>query len=226
MQETGCVELGGVFGGAGDFRDAVDAGCSTADVGRHGGPQAIFLDDCDLRRAARGLRQRAHDRPARQINFKVVATIASGVAQQRVRRARKRRGVGRPAAQRRFSLRISPRLVRDAAERHASLLYEVPIEFEPDSNGHQRERIRQSVSDLQIGVVRREALRRQLYGRDDLAGVKASVPLWRILRQPVEVRKLNHAIAGGACGMDLRLQDRERNAHVRRVDRNAGVARA
>ena len=41
------VELGGVFGGAGDLREAVDPGCGCADVMRHGRAQAIFLDDCD-----------------------------------------------------------------------------------------------------------------------------------------------------------------------------------
>ena len=41
------VELGGIFCGAGDLREAVDAGSGSADVRCHGRAQTIFLDDCD-----------------------------------------------------------------------------------------------------------------------------------------------------------------------------------
>jgi hypothetical protein len=42
----------------------------------------------------------------------------------------------------------------------------------------------------------------------------------------VEVCKRNHAITRSASNVDPRLQYRERDAHVRWVDRDTGVARA
>ena len=47
MGEAGNVELGGILCGAGDLRDAVDAGCGGSDVRCHGVAHAIFLLDCD-----------------------------------------------------------------------------------------------------------------------------------------------------------------------------------
>src|SRR3979411_2945526 len=41
------VELGGIFCGAGDLREAVDAGCGSANVRCHGRAQTICLEDCD-----------------------------------------------------------------------------------------------------------------------------------------------------------------------------------
>src|SRR3984893_11133186 len=47
-----------------------------------------------------------------------------------------------------------------------------------------------------------------------------------IARQPVEVRECDRAVAGRAANMDLRLQDRERHAHVGWVRRDAGLTAA
>ncbi len=47
VREARGVELSGVFGGAGDLGDAVNARCRGADVFLHGGAHAIFLLDCD-----------------------------------------------------------------------------------------------------------------------------------------------------------------------------------
>src|SRR5262249_6610098 len=54
MGQAGHVELGGIFGGAGDLRNAVDAGSGGADVGWHGCLYVIFLLgwDCGVPRAA------------------------------------------------------------------------------------------------------------------------------------------------------------------------------
>jgi hypothetical protein len=62
------VELGGIFGRAGDLGEAVDAGCGSADVRCHGCAQTIFLDDCDcgVPRAA-CMSARAMQRRARSI---------------------------------------------------------------------------------------------------------------------------------------------------------------
>src|SRR5262249_31610415 len=49
--EAGHIELGGIFGCAGDFGAAVDAGCGGADVSRHELPRSIVLLRSDRRRA-------------------------------------------------------------------------------------------------------------------------------------------------------------------------------
>src|SRR6185437_3631108 len=67
-----------------------------------------------LRRAARRLRQRAHDAAPRQLDLEVVATEAPGRAEQRVGGAAeslRRRG---RADELRLGRGIAPRLVRDA----------------------------------------------------------------------------------------------------------------
>ena len=131
-----------------------------------------------LRRAARRLRQRANDGAAREIDLEGVVLEALGVAQQDVRgAARNVASFGRLPAQRRFGRRVAPRLVRDAAERQARLLDRVAFELERGRDGHQRERIGEAVADLEIGVVRREAPRRQLDRGDDLVGLQIRVAL-------------------------------------------------
>jgi hypothetical protein len=62
--------------------------------------------------------------------------IAFGVAQQHVRRASERRGIGRLPAEGGFGLWIAPRPVRDTPERETSLLDGVAIELEPNRDGN------------------------------------------------------------------------------------------
>src|SRR4029077_19194098 len=104
-----------------------------------------FLGGLRLRRAARGLGERARDTAAREIDFEAVVRVAPGVAQQHVRRASERRGIGRLRAQRGLGLWIAPRLVRDAPEREAPLLNGVAIELETNRDRNQGKRIREAV---------------------------------------------------------------------------------
>src|SRR6476659_3236705 len=91
-----------------------------------------FLGGLQLWRAARGLCERAHDTAVREINLEGVVCVAFGVAQQQVRRARERRGIGRLPAQDGFGLRVAPRPVRDTPQRETSLLDGVAIELKPN----------------------------------------------------------------------------------------------
>ena len=59
----------------------------------------------------------------------------------------------RLAAQGRFGLETTPRLVRDTAERHARLADLVALELERGRDRDQGEGIGQPVTDLQIAVV-------------------------------------------------------------------------
>src|SRR4029078_12016577 len=74
-----------------------------------------------LRRAARRLRERADDCPARQVDLERVVPEALGVAQHDVSRRGENRLAGRLAAQHRFSLCLAPRLMGDAAKRETRL---------------------------------------------------------------------------------------------------------
>src|SRR5690349_8714476 len=111
-----------------------------------------FLRRLGLRRAARGLRERAHEGAAREIDLEGVVLVASGLAQQHIRRAGERHGVGRLSLQDRFGTRIAPWLVRDATKCEPGFLDRVAIELEPDRDRDQGERIRQPVTNLQVAI--------------------------------------------------------------------------
>src|SRR5260370_1348863 len=64
------------------------------------------------RRALRGLRERAHDAAARELDLEGIVRVASRLTQQHVRHAGKGRAIGRLSAQRRFRRRMAPRLAR------------------------------------------------------------------------------------------------------------------
>jgi len=77
--------------------------------------------------------------------------------------------------------------MRDAAEGYARLLYGATLNFQTDGDGNQRESVGETIPDLQVAVVAREALRRQLDRNDDLIGGEGGVDLGRIAWKTVEV---------------------------------------
>src|SRR5579871_2897936 len=70
-----------------------------------------------LRRAARRLAERAHDRAPRQLDLEVVVTVAARAGEQRLRGAGEILAAGPFALERDLRVAIAPRLVGDAAER-------------------------------------------------------------------------------------------------------------
>src|SRR5260370_16815758 len=98
---------------------------------------ADFLGGLRLWRAARGLCERARDTAAREIDLEGVVRVALGVAQQPVRRASERRGIGRLPAQGGFGLWVAPRPVRDTPERATSLLDATALQFQPNPHKNQ-----------------------------------------------------------------------------------------
>ena len=115
-----------------------------------------------LRGAARCLRERPDDGPARQIDFEGVVPKAFGLAQNEIGRMRKRCLVGRPAGEPGFGLRIAPRLVCNATQRETRLLDRAAVELEADRDRYQCERIGEPVANLEVSVVCRKSLRRHL----------------------------------------------------------------
>src|ERR1700736_1403456 len=120
-----------------------------------------FLGGLRLWRAARGLCERARDTAAREIDLEGVVRVALSVAQQHVRRASERRGIGRLPAQGGFGLWVAPRPVRDTPERETSLLDGVAIEFEPNRDRNKGERIREPVANFWVRIVPGERFRGQ-----------------------------------------------------------------
>src|SRR5262245_45618814 len=102
-----------------------------------------LLAGLHLRGAPGGLRQCADDGPPRQIDLKGVVTEAFGVTQHDVGSLGECRLARGLAAQRRFGLRIAPRLVGDAAERETRLADVAAVELEADRDRYQRKRVRQ-----------------------------------------------------------------------------------
>src|SRR5688572_2032537 len=141
-----------------------------------------------LRRTARRLRQRADDRPAREIDFERVVPEALGFAQDQIGGLYKRRLAGGTAAKRRLGPRVAPGLVCDTAERETRLFDDAALELEADRDGYQRERIREPVADLEIGVVPSKPLRRQLDRGHELVRLEVGVALRRVAGKPMKVR--------------------------------------
>jgi hypothetical protein len=112
----------------------------------------------------------------------------------------------------RFGLPVTPRLVRDSAEREPRLLDGVVFDVEAHRDRYEGERIRQAIADFQIGVVGGKAFGRQFDRRDDLVRPQIGVDLRRIARQAVEVGKQNAALAARAGREHARLEGGERDA--------------
>src|SRR5690349_24787927 len=89
-----------------------------------------FLVGDGLRRAPRGLTERPHDGATRQPDLEVVVAKTLGAAQQDVRGRLERARISALATQDGFGRRAAPWLVGDAAERQASVLDRIVLEFE------------------------------------------------------------------------------------------------
>ena len=112
------------------------------------------------------------------------------------------------------------------AERETRLLDRAALDVEADRDRHEGERIRQAITDLQIGVVLGKAFGRQFDRRDDLVRPQIAVELRRIARQAMELGKRNAALAAPAGRQHTRLEGGERDAHVRGMRGDAMLARS
>ena len=83
----------------------------------------------------------------------------------------------------------------DAAQRNARVPYRASLNFETGGDGDESERIGERIPDLQIAVVGREALWRQLDGNDDFVAGKIGVDLRRVSRETMKLGEWNRAIA-------------------------------
>src|SRR5436309_16112197 len=98
-----------------------------------------FLVCLRLRRALRRLRQRTHNRAARQFDLEIVMSVTFGATQRCVGSLLEARLRCRLSAQCRFGGPVAPRLMRDSAKRQTRLLDAAAVEFEHRRNRHQRE---------------------------------------------------------------------------------------
>src|SRR5690606_5642304 len=138
-----------------------------------------------LRRRTRGLIERAHDRAACKRYLEVVVALADRFGEDRVGDLFEKHPRRRFLRHQRLGLPVAPGLVRHAAERKAGL-GDHPL-FKPQGrrHRHQREGVGMAVAQLEIGVVRVEAVRRQLDRRDEFAGLQRGILLRCVARQAV-----------------------------------------
>src|ERR1700730_7953977 len=142
-----------------------------------------------LRGPANRLRQCTNDSAPRQLDLKVVVAEASGISQHGLGHLRKVLSGCRRSVELRFGLTIAPWLMRHSAEREARLLNRATLDVQANRDRHEGERIRQAITELEIGVVISKALARQFDRRDDLVGRQIAVDLRRFAWQTMEVGK-------------------------------------
>src|SRR5262249_23736832 len=121
-----------------------------------------------LRRALRGLRERAYDAAPRELDLEGIVRVAASFPQQHIGGAGKRGAIGRLTAQRRLRRLIAPGLMRNATQRQARFFDGPALELERGGDRHERKRIGEPVADFEIRVIGGKALRRKLDRGDDL----------------------------------------------------------
>jgi hypothetical protein len=116
--------------------------------------------------------------------------------------------------------------VRHAAKRHARRRDGSPIRRDDRGHGHQREGVRRPVADLAVDLPAQRR-RRQNHVRDHLARLEDRLDVGCLAGQTVKVSDGDAAPSlSGAQQLDLRLEGRHRDGHVRRMGCDARVARA
>src|SRR5262249_61576740 len=101
-----------------------------------------------LRGGARRLRERAHNRPAREVDLEGVVPKALGVAQNEICGLGERRLAGGLSPQLSFGLRVTPRLMRDAPQRKSRILTVVPVMLTASRAHYQFKCIRDPIAYL------------------------------------------------------------------------------
>ena len=99
-------------------------------------------------RAVRSLCERANNRAPRQIDLESVVCKPFGIAEKMLRGLRESRAARGLAAQRRFYIQISSRLMRDAAKRQPCFLDLVAVKLKRRGDRNQGKRVRQPVADF------------------------------------------------------------------------------
>src|SRR5262249_16887705 len=143
-------------------------------------PHWIRLSRLRLRGAARRLAQCAHDRAPRQLDLEIVVPESARIAENDLRRSQKALPCGLSSRGPSFGCRVSPWLVCNSSQRETCLLDRAAVELEAGRNRDERERIGQSIAQLQIRIVFGKAFGRQLDGGDDLVAAQIAVHVWPI----------------------------------------------
>src|SRR5258708_29846419 len=95
-----------------------------------------------LRRALRGLHQCANDAAACQFDLEGIVLVSLSATKRHVRRVRESGSIGGLSAQHCFGRRITPRLVRHAAERPTGLLDPGPLQLPRGRDPEEGRRLR------------------------------------------------------------------------------------
>ena len=165
-----------------------------------------------------------------QVDLEIVVALPDGAVEQHVGRLGEGGGGRRPAQQHRLRLALAPRLMCDAAQGNAYVrdarVRGGVIEPHRHRGGHQREGVGQAVAHLEVGVVAGEALGRQVDGGHEFAAAERGVAPGFLARQAVILRHGDDALAAWTRHPHLRVERRQRHAHVGWMRRDAVLARA
>jgi hypothetical protein len=159
-------------------------------------------------------------------DLEVVVALAFGAGEQPVGECRKGLFRCRLAGEFGFRQAVAPRLVGDAAERHAHVDDHAVLNVQCCSDRDEREGIGEPVAQLQVAVMGCEVIALQPDGNDDLAVAHGVVALGVVAGQTVEIGEGNVAPAFRALDFDHGCEGGERHAHVRRVGGDAVFAGA
>ena len=121
------------------------------------------------------------------------------------------------------ALQRPPRNVRDGAERDPAVLHDAVAHVERGGHGDEGERERRALAHLAVRRAPGDLQRRQLDGGHELPRTQLGVALRLVAGEAVQPRHGDRAGAVAALDVDARAQRGERDRHVRRVRRDAGL---
>jgi hypothetical protein len=90
---------------------------------------------------------------ARQFDLEGIVLVTPGATERHVRRIRESGSIGGLPAQHCFGRRITPRLVRNAAERQTGLFDRGSFELQRRRDRDEGERIGEAIANFQVGVI-------------------------------------------------------------------------
>src|SRR5438132_5641150 len=201
------------------------AGPSTRGVLRPIGDVVVAIFDPPVESACRRHLEGVGETAPGELDFERVLALGFCVAERRLGRLSEGRVVRRLTHEHRFGLGSPPRLRADTAQRDARARHLARRAREHDGRRRQGELVRRPVAKLQVHLTTSRDGRRQRHVRDEIAGLEHGLTLWCIAGQKMEVADRYRTRAVLPLHVDRRFQCRQPHAHVRRIGRDAVLAR-
>src|SRR4051794_8271472 len=130
------------------------------------------------------------------------------------------------AGEQRLGFLRAPRLVRDAAERHARGFNLAILHVECGRDADERKSITRPVANFQVMGPSCEGDSGKIYSRDQFIGLQIRFDVWGVAGQPVKVGEWYLAFAFRTLHPHNRIERGERDAHITWIRRDALIALA